>query len=112
MCPLPFPFCEHLPGRRGITLLVLLAIIGMGASLGCKRSDSKSMTGNLPNWKRTHYQAGDGRAFVYYVVYGEFTNDFAISRAKYRSAGLPEGFTLRKLTRAEHGPLPFTDREF
>src|SRR6267378_332213 len=97
---------EHLIMQRGwgTRLLVLLAIIGMGADVGCKRSNSKSMTGNLPKWERTHYQAGDGRALIYYVVYGEFTNDVAISRSKYRSAGLPEGFTLRKHSRTKLRP--------
>ncbi len=70
------------------------------------------MNEDLPDWKRDHYQRGEGRALIYYVVYGEFTNDVTISRSKYRSAGLPTGFKLSKLDRKQQDSLPFTDGAF
>jgi hypothetical protein len=70
------------------------------------------MTRNLPHWDRPHFQPSEGRAFVMFVVYGTFPAELAISGAKYRCAGVPAGFDLRKLERAKHGPLPFSDGEF
>src|SRR5204863_9954026 len=39
------------------------------------------------------------------------TNDVAISRTKYRTEGLPNGITPRKLTRNDMPVLPFTHGE-
>lgn len=70
------------------------------------------MQRKLPDWKRDHYERGEGRALIFYVIYGEFTNDVAIPGPKYRTAGLPEGFSLRKLDHKQRVPLPFTDEDF
>ena len=70
------------------------------------------MTNSLPDWQRSHYQPGNSQALVYFVVYGEFTNDVNISRSKYRTAGLPEGFSLGKVKQKENSPLPFAESEF
>src|SRR5882724_4416999 len=82
------------------------------AIIGCRKSEPNSMKANLPDWKRDHYQHSEGRALICYMVYGEFTNDQTISRSKYRTAGLPQGFELHKLDRKQHESLPFTDAEF
>jgi hypothetical protein len=66
----------------------------------------------LATWERSRYQPGEGRALIFYAVYGEFTEGLAISQSKYRSAGLPEGFTIRKVTRENGKALPFADLEF
>lgn len=70
------------------------------------------MNNKLPDWERTHFQPDEGRAFLLFAVYGQFSEEIAISRLKYRCAGLPPGFDFRKLDRARHGPLPFTDAEY
>ena len=70
------------------------------------------MSDELPTWERNHFQPAEGRAFLLFVVYGRFPEQIAISRSKYRCAGLPAGFDLRKLERSRHGPLPFTDGEY
>lgn len=71
------------------------------------------MSNELISWDRGHFQpAAGGQALLFYVVYGCFAGELAISRSKYRSAGLPPGFDLRKLERDKHGPLPFTDAEY
>lgn len=49
---------------------------------------------------------------LFYVVYGAFTNETAVSATTYRTAGLPNGIELRKLTRAQEPILPFTDGDF
>jgi len=66
----------------------------------------------LPIWERSRFQPAEGQAFLFYVIYGQFPEELAISGSKYRCAGLPPGFDLRKLERAKHGPLPFTDAEY
>ncbi len=70
------------------------------------------MNTTLPNWERSHYQAGDGRALIYYAIYGEFSAKAEISRSKYRTLGLPAGFTMTRLDRKQGERLPFTDEEF
>jgi hypothetical protein len=67
------------------------------------------MANDLPNWERPHFQPAEARAFVMFVVYGRFPEEIAISQSKYRCARVPPGFDLRKLERAKHGPLPFTN---
>src|SRR5438034_5908838 len=89
-------------------ICILLAVI----ILGCVKAQPKAVTDTLPEWKREHYQRGDGRALIRYIIYGEFTNDVRISREEYRTAGLPERFSLRKLNRRQRDPLPFADGEF
>lgn len=49
---------------------------------------------------------------VFYVVYGVFTNEPAISAAEYRTAGVPSGIEMRKSTRKQQPILPFTDGDF
>ena len=82
----------------------LFFLIAMAVCVGCRKSEPKPMADSLPTWKRDHYQHGDGRALIYYAVYGVFTNDVTISGSKYRTAGLPNGFVLDKLDRNRHGP--------
>lgn len=91
--------------------LLLLAILGTPLLVGCNRSDLPPVT-MLPDWQRTRYQAGNDRALVYFVIYGQFTDDVAVSRTKYRTAGLPEGFAMQRLDRKQDGPLPFTSGDF
>jgi hypothetical protein len=90
-------------------LLLLLTAVAM---VSCKKSSPQPVSADLPNWERSHYQAGKATALIYFVVYGQFSNDVKISRSKYRTAGLPEDFTLTQVSRKKHGPLPFTDGEF
>ena len=66
----------------------------------------------LNSWPRPRFEPGGGSATLLYVIYGQFTEDMAISGKTYRTAGVPEGVDLRKLTRAEQPELPFTDDDF
>jgi hypothetical protein len=66
----------------------------------------------LESWPRPQFEQGDGVAFILYVVYGAFIEDLPISRSKYRTNGIPQGFDLRRITRAQLPELPFTDGEF
>ena len=94
--------------KRPIVFVLLAAMV----IVGCRRSEPKPMTDSLADWKRDKYQRSQSHALVYYVIYGKFTNNLAISRSQYRTAGLPEGFSLHKLDRQQRHPLPFTDGEF
>src|SRR5437762_901967 len=90
----------------------LFFLLTMVVTVGCRKSERKPMTDSLPTWKRDHYQPSDGRALIVYAVYGEFTNKVTISQSEYRTAGIPQGFVLRKVDRKKSGALPFTDEEF
>jgi hypothetical protein len=66
----------------------------------------------LESWPRLQFEEGEGAAFILYVVYGAFIEDLPISRSKYRTNGIPQGFDLRRITRAQLPELPFADSEF
>lgn len=48
----------------------------------------------LRSWDRKDYEENGGSPFVFYVVYGAFTDAPKISRNKYRCDGIPEGVEL------------------
>ncbi len=66
------------------------------------------MTGDLPDWPRSQYQPGGAEAFLFFAVYGRFTTVLQIPGAVYRTAGLPAGITIRKLSRAQSPEFPFS----
>lgn len=96
-------------GNGNTWMLLLSVLVGITS---CEKSSPDSVVNALSDWKRSQFQPGNSRALVYFVVYGEFTNDVVISHSKYRTAGLPDGFQLSQLNREEHGSLPFTDGAF
>lgn len=53
----------------------------------------------LPSWPRPHYQPGGGTPFLFYKLHGDFAEMPAISRSKYRTAGLPGGLDTFLVTR-------------
>jgi hypothetical protein len=75
-------------------------------------SGGRSHSSVMTTWERKHFAPGGGNAMIWYVVYGSFPKDISISGSHYRTAGIPKGVELRRFTRAEHGPLPFTDSSF
>lgn len=56
---------------------------------------------NEQAWKRPHFEAGNGNAFVHYAVFGSF-GEFSLSQKKYRSNGPPEGVHVRKVTQKDN----------
>jgi hypothetical protein len=96
----------------------IVACFGLTAavfSLGCsKRQQSESVTMNngLTSWERPRFQPGGSNAMVFYVIYGSFPTNVQLSASAYRSAGLPSGVQLRKVTRDQRPVLPFTDGAF
>jgi hypothetical protein len=70
------------------------------------------MASDLKQWERPHYESGASDALIFYVVYGSFANEAAISRTKYRTEGLPDEVQSRKLTREDAPVLPFTEGDF
>jgi hypothetical protein len=45
----------------------------------------------LPPWPRPHFEPGGGDAHLFYKLHGDFSKPPAISRSKYRTAGIPQG---------------------
>jgi hypothetical protein len=43
----------------------------------------------LRDWQRPHYRPGGGDAFLFYAVFGKFTQPLTVSRSKYKMAGMP-----------------------
>jgi len=66
------------------------------------------MTGDLTDWPRVYHQPGGGDAFLFFAVYGRFPADVEVSSAEYRTAGVPQGTSLRKLNRAQSPGFPFS----
>lgn len=66
------------------------------------------MTFNLNPWPRPRFEPGGGDAFLFFAVYGQFPAEIQVSGEAYRTAGVPEGLSLRKLNRAESPEFPFT----
>lgn len=57
---------------------------------------------SLPDWPRPFYEPGGGDPFLFYVVFGTVDTTTALSRAVYRSAGLPEGLEMLHYTAERH----------
>lgn len=67
------------------------------------------MSDDLPAWLRPRYVPGGGHAVLLYALYGTFDDRaHAVSRADYRTAGLPPEFAVRTVAAADGQPLPFT----
>jgi len=49
---------------------------------------------------------------MFYVLYGEFPTNLTVSAITYRTAGIPHGVGIRKLSRAQRPVFPFTDGDF
>ena len=59
----------------------------------------------LPSWERRYYAPDGGNAFLFYKVHGRFTGEPAVSRARYRTNGVPDGCDLQRFTRATDADL-------
>lgn len=60
------------------------------------------MTESLPDWRRLHFAGPGGRPFLFYVVYGKFGSLPSLSASHYRSAGVPDEFTLFHCDMEQH----------
>lgn len=66
----------------------------------------------LPSWERRWFQqTGEHPAFVYYVVFGAFEGAPAISRSRYRCAGVPEGLDMERCGPQDEGRSPAIFRQ-
>src|SRR5258706_16403154 len=63
---------------------------------------------DLSSWPRPRFQSGGGDAFLFFAVYGKFSQDTQVSGQQYRTAGTPEGIDIRKLNRTQSPEFPFT----
>ena len=52
------------------------------------------MSEQLPDWPRKFYQGPGGKPFLFYVVFGAFSQMPALSRQEYRSNGVFPGLEL------------------
>jgi hypothetical protein len=64
---------------------------------------------DLASWPRPRHQPGGGDAFLFYAVFGDFTQGLEVSRSRHRSDGAPEGVEAIRYERAEK---PDYDRGF
>src|SRR5204863_9882310 len=46
--------------------------------------------------------------FLFFAVYGKFSDDVQVSGQQYRTAGTPYGIDIRKLNRTQSPEFPFT----
>jgi hypothetical protein len=67
---------------------------------------------NLKTWERSRFEPGGGNAMVCFAIFGAFTEEHPISRADYRTMGLPDGVEMRRFLPDEHGYLPFAEHDF
>jgi hypothetical protein len=71
-------------------VLLYCALLGdCGSTFG-----SVTMEPPLVEWPRRHYLPGGKDPFLFYAVYGRIDTTKALSRAKYRSNGIPDGIDV------------------
>lgn len=59
----------------------------------------------LATWSRDYYKVAGGNPFLFFVVYGDFPAGRAISRSKYRCAGIPDGIEVRSYTKQSNSEV-------
>ena len=63
---------------------------------------------HLTSWPRPRFEPGGADAFLFFAIYGKFSEDTQVSGQRYRTAGTPDGIDIRKLNRAQSPEFPFT----
>jgi len=63
---------------------------------------------DLISWPRPRFEAGGGDAFLFFAIYGKFSDDIQVFGQQYRTAGTPDGIDIRKLNRTQSPEFPFT----
>lgn len=61
-----------------------------------------TQTSELMTWERPLFEPGGGDAFVFYCVFGTFSQPLEISRSKYRTDGPPGDCQLISYNRDDH----------
>lgn len=61
----------------------------------CQSHNNNSDT--LKNWERKYFTTPLDKPFLFYVVHGNFSADFQLSTATYRTLGVPEGIFFKNL---------------
>lgn len=62
----------------------------------------------LISWPRPRFEPGGGDAFLFFAIYGKFSDDVQVSGQRYRTAGTPDGIDIRKLNRTQSSEFPFS----
>lgn len=65
-------------------------------------------SGDLNPWLRPRFEPGGGDALLFFAVYGAFSPDIKLSGSEYRTAGVAQGISIRKLNRPQSPEFPFT----
>jgi hypothetical protein len=60
------------------------------------------MSDDLPDWPRKYYQEPGGKPFLFYAVFGAFTQLPALSRQEYRSNGVSPGLEISHYGKRKH----------
>src|SRR5262249_3400294 len=87
------------PPRAGDDPVAAVGTYPLPASAGDPMSDA------LTDWPRNLYQGPGGTPFLFYVVFGAFSELPALSRQEYRSNGLVPGLPLSHYGRGQHPDL-------
>jgi hypothetical protein len=78
-------------------------------SAGCRPKESSEAaarrTNSLPSWPRQSFEPTQGRALIWYQIYGHFPDTVEISQGKYRCSGVPDGVELQHHQRTDPGDL-------
>lgn len=59
----------------------------------------------MEDWTRDYFESGGGNPFLFYVLFGNFTELGPLSRSKYWSSGVPKGVELMHYSRESHGDV-------
>jgi hypothetical protein len=57
----------------------------------------------LASWERPLFVPGGGEAVLFYAVFGDVSSAVPLWPSRYRTKGVPPGFSLTQLSWAEHG---------
>jgi hypothetical protein len=63
------------------------------------------MSDPLLDWPRSYYKKPGGKPFLFYVVFGDFSDLPALAREQYRSEGVFPGLDLQQYSRGEHAAV-------
>src|SRR5437899_5273205 len=63
---------------------------------------------DLISWPRPRFEPSGGDAFLFFAIYGKFSEDVQVSGQRYRTAGTPQGIDIRKLNRTQSPEFPFS----
>ena len=59
----------------------------------------------LASWERTYHAECNSDAFLFYVAFGDISQDQSFDSLRYRSRGIPSGFDLMAYDKSRHAEV-------